>query len=226
MDIRKELIKNLFYLKEIGLQAIPISEAIKKLLQQEVPLEEDSLFSLQNKVLRCVKCTLHRVRKGVVWGEGPTEPNGLMIISEYPDRDEDFYGKPFIGEVGNLLERMLAAINLKRESFFITHAVKCKTPGGRPPEQEEIEACKPHLLKQIKHLKPKLILALGFTPPKVLLDGKNLTLVRGKIFKLKEINIFFTYHPSFVLKNPGIKRAVWEDLQKFRKFYEEMFLAS
>ncbi|WP_028840614.1 uracil-DNA glycosylase [Thermodesulfobacterium hveragerdense] len=226
MDVKAEIIKNLLYLKEIGLTSIPASEVIKRLLQREISLEEDSLLALKEKVIHCENCSLHRVRKAVVWGDGPTEPGGLMIISEYPDRDEDFYGKPFVKEVGNLLDRMLNAINLKRELFFITHTVKCKPPGGRPPEPEEIEACRPYLLKQIKYLRPKLILALGFTPPKVLLERKTLTLVRGKVFTLKETSLFFTYHPGYILKNPGIKRVVWEDLQRFRKLYEKIFLSS
>lgn len=222
MNVIKEIIKNLRYLEQIDINQLPLSNSFKTFLKSEVQYFGNDLESLKSEVLRCCKCPLHRVRKEVIWGEGPTD-SALMIISEYPDRDEDFYGKPFVGETGNLLDRMLMAINLSRKRFFITHAVKCKTPGGRPPETEEIEACKSFLIKQIKIMKPKLILALGFTPPKPLLGVHSFPQVRGKTFKIKESVLFFTYHPSYILKNPGIKREVWEDLQSFKALYEKMF---
>lgn len=222
MEMIKEIIKNLKYLEQIGIDQFLASEVLKSFLKSEVQYLSNDVETLRKEVLECFKCSLHRVRKEVIWGEGPIDSK-LMVISEYPDREEDFYGKPFVGEIGNLFDRMLLAINLSREMFFITHAIKCKTPGGRPPEVEEIEACKPFLLKQLKILKPKLVLALGFTPPKMLLGNVSFPQIRGKTFKIKESMVFFTYHPSYILKNPGIKREVWEDLQNFKALYEKVF---
>ena len=218
-----EEVKNyFFYLNELGLNYIPATEEIKNFLKFEA-VKEEGIEGLKEAVLRCEKCPLSRIRKQPIWGEGSPE-TGLFLITDYPDKDEDFYGKPFVGQVEEFLKRMLFAIKLRKEDFFITHAVKCKTPGGRPPENEEIEACKPYLFKQIKYLKPRLILALGFTPAKSLLETKEpFSNIRGKFFKVKDIPVIFTYHPNYILKNPAVKRLVWEDLQLFRKLYEETF---
>ncbi len=226
-NLIEEIKKYFLYLNELGLNALPVDEKIKKFLKNENFAAADSIESLKNALLKCEKCPLHRVRKQPIWGEGNIN-SPLMLITEYPDKDEDFYGRPFVGQLEGLLKRMLLAINLRKEDFFITHAVKCKTPGGRPPEPEEIEACKTYLFRQIKYIKPKLILALGFTPPKVFLENKfTFSSIRGKLFKIKgNIPILFTYHPNYMLKNPAIKRLVWEDLQTFRRLYEEIFKGS
>ncbi|PMP97676.1 MAG: uracil-DNA glycosylase [Thermodesulfobacterium geofontis] len=226
MDLVKEIKKYFLYLNELGFNYIPANKNFKKLLQNNTYLSENTLEKLKNTLVNCEKCPLHRVRKQPIWGEGNLEAK-LMLISEFPDKDEDFYGKPFVGIMEELLEKILKSINLTRKDFFITHAVKCKTPGGRPPESEEILACKTYLLKQVKLIKPKLILALGFTPPKIFFNNTpTFSSVRGQPIKLKDFIILFTYHPSYILKNPAVKRLLWEDLQKFRKLYEEIFRIS
>ncbi len=227
MNLLEELKKYLIYFEELGFEFLPVSSELIRLLKNENTISEDNPDTLKQKVLKCEKCTLHRIRKQPIWGEGNLNSK-LMLISGYPDKDEDFYNKPFVGQIGELLDRMLQAIKLSRKDFFITHAVKCKTPGGRPPEKEELESCKPFLLKQIKYINPKLILALGFTPPKVFLEGSTtFSSIRGRVFKIKEsIPVIFTYHPAYILKNPAVKRMVWEDLQMFRKIYEEIFKGS
>uniref|UniRef100_A0A7V5XGW6 Type-4 uracil-DNA glycosylase n=1 Tax=Thermodesulfobacterium geofontis TaxID=1295609 RepID=A0A7V5XGW6_9BACT len=223
MNIVKEIKKYLVYLNELGFNYIPADKNFKKLLQNNVYFSENTLEKIKNAIANCEKCPLCRVRKQPVWGEGDLEAK-LMLITEFPDKDEDFYGKPFVGAIEELLEKILKSINLTRKDFFITHAVKCKTPGGRPPELEEISACKPYLLKQIKLLNPKLILAFGFTPPKIFFDNNPaLSSIRGKPVKIKDFIILFTYHPNYMLKNPAVKRLLWEDLQKFRNLYEQIF---
>ncbi len=222
INIIEELKNYFFYLQELGINYIPATEELKRFLKLEISKEE-GIESLKEKVLKCEKCPLSRIRKQPVWGEGSLT-SGLLLITEYPDKDEDFYGRPFTGSVEDFLKRMLFAIKLRKEDFFITPSVKCKTPGGRPPEDEEISACRPYLFKQIKYLKPKLILAMGFTPVKSLLETKEpFSNIRGKVFKVKDIPVVFTYHPNYILKNPAVKRMVWEDLQVFRKLYEEIF---
>jgi len=226
MNLLEEIKKYFLYLSELGFYHIPFDKSFKKLLQNNNYLPENNLERIKNAIINCERCPLHRIRKQSIWGEG--EPTSeLMLISEYPDKDEDFYGKPFVGTTGELFEKMLKSIKLSRKDFFITHAVKCKTPGGRPPETEEISACKIYLLKQIKFIKPKLILALGFTPPKIFFTtNPTFSSIRGQPIKMKEFIILFTYHPNYMLKNPAVKRLVWEDLQKFRKLYEELFKVS
>ena len=223
MDIAKEIKKYLIYLNELGFSYIPADENFKKLLKNNTYFSENNLEKIKNAIANCEKCPLCRVRKQPIWGEGDLEAK-LMLITEFPDKDEDFYGKPFVGAMGEFLEKILKSINLTRKDFFITHAVKCKTPGGRPPEFEEISACKTYLLKQIKLLNPKLILAFGFTPPKIFFDNNpTLSSIRGQPIKIKDSIILFTYHPNYMLKNPAVKRLLWEDLQKFRKLYEQIF---
>ena len=223
MNPVEETKKYFSYLNELGLNYVPVDKTLRKLLQNNIYLAENNLEKIKNALANCERCTLYRVRKQSIWGEGNIDSK-LMLISEYPDREEDFYGKPFVGITGELLDKMLKSIKLTRKDFFITHAVKCKTPGGRPPELEEISACKTYLLKQIKFIKPKLILALGFTPPKIFFtNNPTFSSIRGKLIKLKNFTILFTYHPNYMLKNPAVKRLVWEDLQKFRKLYEQIF---
>ena len=223
MNLIEEIKKYFVYLNELGFYSFPATEKFKKFLQNNIHLSENTLEKIKNAIANCEKCPLHRTRKQPIWGEGNQESK-LMLISDYPDKDEDFYGKPFVGSIEEILKKMLLSIKLKREDFFITHAVKCKTPGGRPPELEEILACKTYLLKQIKFLKPKLILAFGFTPPKIFFEhNPTFSSIRGQPIKIKDFIILFTYHPHYMLKNPAVKRLVWEDLQKFRKLYEQIF---
>lgn len=225
-NILKEIKNYFWYLKELGILEIPYSNTFKKLFQIETFHSQETLETLKEKILNCKDCSLYRIRKKPIWGEGDLS-SPLMLITEYPDKDEDFYEKPLVGVVAEFLKKMFLSIKLTRESFFITHAVKCKTPGGRPPEPEEIKACKKYLLKQIKLIKPKLILALGFTPAKMLLENKVIfSTIRGNPFNLKDSIILFTYHPNYIFKNPSTRRLIWEDFQKFKKLYEEIFTNS
>lgn len=225
-NLIKEIKNYLCYLRELGISEIPYFKEFQKIFQIENFHPQDTLVILKEKVLNCKDCPLHRIAKKPIWGEG--SPNSsLMLITEYPDREEDFYEKPLVGLANEFLQKMLLSIKLTRENFFITHAVKCKTPGGRPPEIEEIQACQKYLLRQIKLIKPKLILALGFTPAKVFCEDKvTFSTLRGRSFNFKESVIVFTYHPNYILKNPSVRRLIWEDFQKFKKLYEEIFKTS
>ncbi len=224
MQLKNLLIQlktHLHYLEEIGIGYIPFekkSKEQKKSLQTALSWE-DIKESLKN----CEDCGLCRIRKQAIFGEGRTD-TGLMLITEFPSSEEDYYGRPVAGKREELLRRMLFSINLKVEDFFITPVVKCKTPAGRLPEPEEIEACKKHLFNQIRFLKPKLVLALGFTPTKVFFKKPvPLSEIRGKPYKIKNTYLFFTYHPDYILKNPGVRRLVWKDLQEFKKLFEKIF---
>ncbi|MCS7279090.1 MAG: uracil-DNA glycosylase [Thermodesulfobacteriaceae bacterium] len=222
-NLFKEVKNYLRYLKELGISEVPYAQEWKNLFQIESFYSQETFETLKERVLNCKDCALHRIRKRPIWGDGNPEAL-LMLITEYPDREEDFYERPLVGMVGEFLKKMFLSIKLTWEHFFITHTVKCKTPGGRPPEPEEIQACKKYLLKQIKLLKPKLILALGFTPVKVFLEHKVIfSHIRGQVFNFQESMIVFTYHPNYIFKNPSARRLIWEDFQKFKKLYEEIF---
>jgi DNA polymerase len=182
----------------------------------------ETLIELNNLIKDCVNCPLHKSRNKFVFGVGNPDAD-VMVIGEGPGADEDKQGEPFVGRAGKLLNDILKAINFQREEVYIANIVKCRPPGNRTPVIEEMDACFPYLAKQIELIKPKLILALGLTAAQGLLKKRDsLTNMRGKIFDYKGIKTMVTYHPAALLRNPQWKRGCWEDVQKFRKIYDEM----
>jgi len=180
------------------------------------------LNELQQQYSNCTKCSLSQSRHNFVYGEG--NPNALaMLIGEGPGEQEDKTGRPFVGAAGQLLEKMLAAINLKRSDVYIANIVKCRPPGNRNPEAEERRACLPYLLEQIQIIQPKLLLLLGLVSAQTLLNNNNtLGWHRGRIHYFMDIPALVTYHPSALLRNPEWKRPAWVDLQEFQKEYEKL----
>ncbi|HPB18834.1 MAG TPA: uracil-DNA glycosylase [Candidatus Cloacimonas sp.] len=180
------------------------------------------LNELQQQYSNCTKCSLSQSRHNFVYGEG--NPNALaMLIGEGPGEQEDKTGRPFVGAAGQLLDKMLAAINLKRSDVYIANIVKCRPPGNRNPEAEERRACLPYLLEQIQIIQPKLLLLLGLVSAQTLLNNNNtLGWHRGRIHYFMDIPALVTYHPSALLRNPEWKRPAWVDLQEFQKEYEKL----
>lgn len=220
----EEISKYLRYLQELGYLEAPRGYFTGQLIfKKSVEGAESGLEDLHKKIRSCANCALHRIRKQAV-----LDPNfqdkTLMIVGEFPDRDEDFSGEPFSGQIRETLQKMLLSIGLKREDFYCTLVVKCKPPAGRLPEEGEIEACKGYLFQEIKLLNPKLILALGNLPVRIFHnEPKSLSSVRGTPLKYRNSMIIFTYHPNYMLKNPAVKRLIWEDLKTFKRLYEELF---
>ncbi|PMP62677.1 MAG: hypothetical protein C0197_04030 [Caldimicrobium thiodismutans] len=219
-----EVLRDYFlYYAALGFSEIPFSKEFSFLLDQKEKFSKDTMEALFEKISKCEDCKLSRVRKHPVLDKN-YENKRLMLIGDFPDRDDDYFGWPFSGPIKDVLQRMLFSIGLRKEDFYITLAVKCKPPAGRLPEEDEIEACKKYLLKEIRLLKPKLILALGFIPPKIFMKkAETFSSVRGNPFSYKDSLIIFTYHPSYMLKNPAVKRLIWEDLKTFKRLYEENF---
>jgi len=180
------------------------------------------LNELQQQYSNCTKCSLSQSRHNFVYGEG--NPNALaMLIGEGPGEQEDKTGRPFVGAAGQLLDKMLAAINLKRSDVYIANIVKCRPPGNRNPEAEERRACLPYLLEQIQIIQPKLLLLLGLVSAQTLLNNNNtLGWHRGRIHYFMDIPALVTYHPSALLRNPEWKKPAWVDLQEFQKEYEKL----
>jgi uracil-DNA glycosylase len=181
-----------------------------------------TLEELNAKISDCKKCPLWETRTKFVFGVG--NPNAkLMIIGEAPGADEDKQGEPFVGRAGQLLNKMLVAINFQREDVFIANVLKSRPPNNRDPKPEEVAACEPYLFKQIALIKPKFILCLGrIAGQNLLKTNDTLGKMRGQIFDFNGIQTIVTYHPAALLRNPDWKHGAWEDLQKLRRMYDEV----
>jgi DNA polymerase len=205
------------YLKEMGIDALPSYTEVDKGMKAEqprpVPRPED-LTEVRKELGECSRCKLHKTRKTIVFGEGNPKAK-LMFIGEGPGFDEDVQGRPFVGKAGQLLTKIIEAINLKREDVYIANVIKCRPPQNRNPEPDEIQPCNPFLLKQIAAIRPKIICALGtFAAQTLLQTQRKISELRGKFHDLGGIKIMPTYHPAFLLRNPERKRDVWEDMKK------------
>jgi len=193
-----------------------------KTTKSKDPFATTRLDDFYLRIKNCKRCHLHRTRTNFVFGTGDPEAK-LMLIGEAPGREEDLKGEPFVGAAGQLLDRMLAAIQFKREEVFIGNILKCRPPENRDPRPDEIEACKPYLLHQIKLIQPGIILALGRISAQVLLQTKSpLGQLRGKIHDFNGIKFLVTYHPAALLRYPQYKKLAWKDLQLLRKEYDKL----
>ena len=176
---------------------------------------------LRAAVKNCERCKLCATRTNTVFGVGP-ENATLMVVGEGPGADEDAQGEPFVGRAGKLLDEMLAAIGRsRRDSVFIANVVKCRPPGNRDPEVDEVEACRPFLEQQIRLVKPQLILGLGrIAAQRLLATDQPLTKLRGPIhaYGSERTPLFITYHPAYLLRSPREKAKSWDDLKKVWRF--------
>lgn len=246
MDLRKQMIEalkdqkeifgdELFEQFEVRMQSPETNNysiAEKEPIKQEKVLvtnlfEEDfqkagTLEELFNTIHTCQKCPLGETRTKFVFGTGNPMAD-VMLVGEAPGAEEDKQGEPFVGRAGKLLTDILRAINFTREEVYIANILKCRPPNNRDPLASEVEKCRPHLLKQIDLIKPKMILCLGRVAAIELLK-KNLTLtkLREEVHELNGIKVMATYHPAALLRNPNWKKGCWEDVQKFRKLYDEL----
>lgn len=165
----------------------------------------------------CRRCKLHALgRRQVVFGVGnPTAD--LMFVGEAPGADEDLQGEPFVGRAGQLLTRIIEAIGLRREDVYIANVIKCRPPGNRNPEPDEVEQCEPFLFRQVDIVRPKVIVALGkFAAQSLLKTIEPITKLRGREYRYRDAVLIPTYHPAYLLRNPAAKREVWEDMKRVR----------
>ena len=141
-----------------------------------------------------------------------------MFVGEAPGRDEDLQGEPFVGRAGQLLTRIIEAIDLRREDVYIANVVKCRPPQNRNPERDEVETCRPFLLAQIDAVRPRVVVALGTFAIRTLLDDDRLSIsrARGRVYKCRGARLVPTFHPAFLLRSPDRKRDVWEDMKRVR----------
>lgn len=168
----------------------------------------------------CTRCPLHHGRTNIVHTEGNRKAR-LMFVGEAPGADEDAQSRPFVGRAGQLLTRIIESLGLKREQVLIGNVNRCRPPGNRPPTTEEANICKPFLLREIAAVQPEVIVVLGNTAMKNLLDTKvGITRVRGQFQDYKGIKIMPTFHPAYLLRDPSKKRETWEDLKKVRDYLD------
>jgi uracil-DNA glycosylase len=180
--------------------------------------QADALSALKVEIgPDCSRCKLHTLgRRQVVFGVG--NPNAdLMFVGEAPGADEDIQGEPFVGKAGQLLTKIIEAINMKREDVYIANVIKCRPPQNRNPEPDEVVQCEPFLFRQIETIKPKVIVALGkFAAQSLLKTTEPISRIRGREYKYRNAILMPTFHPAFLLRNPSSKREVWEDMKRVR----------
>ena len=180
----------------------------------------DSLEAIADAVAKCTRCPLYATAKNPVPGTG--NPNAdFMIVGEAPGADEDEQGVPFIGRAGQLLTKIIGAIDLSRDDVFIANVLKHRPPGNRNPTPDEVAACSPYLVHQIELVRPKVILALGTFAAQTLLETKTtIGKLRGQIHRYYGVPLIVTYHPAALLRNPAWKRPTWEDVQLARRILD------
>jgi len=184
---------------------------------EEEGILENGTFTLADiraQMGDCKLCELHKKRTQIIFGEGPEDAE-LMFVGEAPGRDEDIKGVPFVGRAGQLLTRIIKAMQYTREEVYITNVNKCRPPNNRDPKPEEVSACEPFLVQQIQVIKPKVIVALGRWAAQTLLKTTApIGRLRGNFHDYHGISLMPTYHPAAILRNPHHKKPVWDDMQK------------
>jgi DNA polymerase len=182
----------------------------------------DALAAVRADIGDCTRCKLHtQGRKQIVFGVGNPDAD-LMFVGEAPGADEDEQGIPFIGRAGQLLTKIIEAIELKREDVYIANVIKCRPPQNRNPEPDEVATCEPFLFQQIDIIKPKVIVALGkFGAQTLLRTLEPISKIRGRVFEYRGSKLIPTFHPAYLLRNPSSKREVWEDMKLVRKLLTE-----
>ena len=231
--MNEELKAHLEFFEELGIDGVRLEPEWRARREPVEPIEptepieqlpsEPTEPRIALRVIRddlgadCSRCKLHRLgRTQVVFGVG--NPNAdLMFVGEGPGADEDIQGEPFVGRAGQLLTKIIEAIDLRREDVYIANVIKCRPPGNRNPEPDEVEQCSPFLFRQIDTVKPKVIVALGkFAAQCLLRTNDPITRIRGREFKYRDAILIPTYHPAYLLRTPSAKREVWEDMKRVR----------
>ena len=177
--------------------------------------KESAMALLREEIGDCRKCKLSQKRTHIVFGEGNPDAR-LMFIGEAPGREEDVQARPFVGEAGMLLTRLIEKMGLKREEVYIANIVKCRPPMNRDPEKDEIQQCREFLERQIDIIRPDIIMSLGRIAASTLMGNEKLkiTAIRGKIFDYRGIPLVPTFHPAYLMRNPKDKWLTWNDAQK------------
>lgn len=219
-NIREELKRALEFYEALGFERLPLpsmagrEDSIRRNKKSELEL-------LREEIGDCRRCKLSHKRTHIVFGEGNADAR-LMFIGEAPGREEDIQARPFVGDAGLLLTRLIEKMGLRREEVYIANIVKCRPPMNRDPEKDEIEACRGFLERQIDTIRPDIIMTLGRIAASVLTGIENLkiTAIRGKTFDFRGIPLVPTFHPAYLIRNPRDKWLTWNDARKVLAFLE------
>ena len=179
------------------------------------------LAGIRAEIGDCTRCKLHGLgRTQIVFGVG--NPNAdLMFVGEAPGADEDIQGIPFVGRAGQLLTKMIEAMGFTRDAVYIANVLKCRPPGNRNPEPDEIATCEPFLFQQLASVEPKVVIALGaFAARTLLKTDAPISRLRGRVFDYRGAKLIPTFHPAYLLRNPSSKREVWEDMKLVRSLLQ------
>ncbi|MGV8074486.1 MAG: uracil-DNA glycosylase [Syntrophobacteraceae bacterium] len=179
-----------------------------------------ALLDLQQEMGDCKKCRLHSGRNRIVFGGG-SPGAGLVFVGEGPGFDEDRQGLPFVGRAGKLLDKMIMSLGFSRDEVYICNVVKCRPPNNRTPNPDEIEICSPFLMQQLAAIQPEAICTLGACASQTLLStGSSISSLRGKVQRWRGIPVVCTFHPAYLLRNPSLKAAAWQDLIELRRLIQ------
>jgi uracil-DNA glycosylase family 4 len=182
----------------------------------------ESLETIRTDLGDCRRCKLCSGRTNIVFGSGSSEAK-LVFVGEGPGADEDAQGLPFVGAAGQLLTKIIEAIQLTRDQVYICNIVKCRPPSNRTPEEDEIAACSPFLFRQIESIRPRVICCLGAVAAQTVLGTKTAVgKLRGRFHDYRGIQVMPTWHPAYLLRNPNAKRDVWDDVKKIRVLLDEV----
>lgn len=224
--IIRDLRNTLHYLKESGCAGFDCGEGSLKALAHlghpgtDEPKARETLEAIRRDLGECTRCPLCRSRHRIVFGGGSSAAP-LVFIGEGPGFEEDRSGQPFVGAAGGLLDKIITAMGLTRESVYICNIVKCRPPGNRNPHPDEIRRCLPFLRRQLAAIQPRVICALGGVAAQALLETDTaISRLRGHFKTAMGIPVMPTFHPAFLLRNPDRKRDVWNDVQQIMKTLE------
>lgn len=222
---QKDLFGNVVYVEEKKSARKP-SVAYDTFTYPDEPwVQAPTLGELNTAICTCIKCPLGHTRTKFVFGVGNPRAD-VVFIGEAPGADEDAQGEPFVGRAGQLLNKIIEAVGMRREEVYICNILKCRPPNNRDPQISEMETCTPHLYRQIDLIKPKFIICLGRIAGQWLLKtNESLNLLREKVHDYHGAKLLVTYHPAALLRNPSWKRPAWEDMKRFKQLYDEMKLS-
>jgi DNA polymerase len=214
--------KQLEHLRALGVDGIRVKTTAPQVEIHETQINPsiETFEQIHAEIGSCTRCPLHLERTHVVHTEGNRKAR-LMFVGEAPGADEDAQSRPFVGRAGQLLTKIIEAIGLKREEVLIGNVNRCRPPGNRPPTPEEAAMCKPYLLREIAVVQPEVIVVLGNTALKNLLETREgITRARGRFHEYKGIKVMPTFHPAYLLRDPAKKRETWEDLKMVRDYLD------
>jgi DNA polymerase len=220
--------KLLRFYRALGMKEVYVPSSLKEALAAGSPAESSLAFARSLEQLRqtwgeCTRCRLHKSRTHLVFGEGNPQAK-LVFVGEGPGQDEDQQGRPFVGKAGKLLTNIIEkGLKLSRSDVYISNIVKCRPPGNREPESDEIRMCILLLWRQLELIDPLVVCALGKVAAQSLLssDG-SITTLRGSFRKVRGFTVMPTYHPAYLLRNESKKKETWEDLKALMKAFPEL----